>query len=155
MRCALSSDRKGVTLLVFLEPWQIMNSDRYITILTKLKAQTSRVRSKKKTTFVLQHSNTKPLTHLKTMDHTALAGLSYHIYHISPDLVPPWLLSVQADERWTVWAHFPSNDTTVAAVKQWATSTGADFSECGIQALAHCWQKCIANGDDSVGNCVL
>jgi hypothetical protein len=29
---------------------------------------------------------------------------------------------------------------------QWATSAGADFYECGMQALVHRWQKCIANG---------
>jgi len=33
--------------------------------------------------------------------------------------------------------HFPSNDT----VKQWVTLFGADFHECIIKALVHCWQK--------------
>jgi hypothetical protein len=27
---------------------------------------------------------------------------------------------------------------------------GADFYECGMQALVQCWQKCIANGGDYV-----
>jgi len=31
---------------------------------------------------------------------------------------------------------------------QWATSTGADFYTHGMQALVHCWWKCIANGGD-------
>jgi hypothetical protein len=44
--------------------------------------------------------------------------------------------------------HFPSNDAVVRAVKQWATSAGADF--CGMQALVHRWRKCIANGGDYV-----
>jgi len=30
---------------------------------------------------------------------------------------------------------------------QWVTSTGADFEE---EALAHYWQKCIANGGDYI-----
>ena len=46
--------------------------------------------------------------------------------------------------------HFPSNDAVIRAVKQWATSAGADFYECGMQALVHCWRKCIANGGDYV-----
>jgi len=53
--------------------------------------------------------------------------------------------------------HFPSNDAVVRsndavvrAVKQWATSAGADFYECGMQALVHRWRKCIANGADYV-----
>jgi len=37
--------------------------------------------------------------------------------------------------------HFPSNDAIVRPVKQWATSTGADFYECGMQALVHRWQS--------------
>jgi hypothetical protein len=41
--------------------------------------------------------------------------------------------------------HFPSNDAVIQAVKQWATSAGADFYECGMQALVHCWRNCIAN----------
>ena len=35
--------------------------------------------------------------------------------------------------------HFPSNDVIIRAVKQWTTSTGADFYECGMQALVHRW----------------
>jgi len=43
--------------------------------------------------------------------------------------------------------HFLS-DTIVRAVKQWATSVGADFYECSMQALVHRWRKCIANGGE-------
>jgi hypothetical protein len=46
--------------------------------------------------------------------------------------------------------HFPSNDAVIRAVKQWATSTGADFYKGSMQALVHRWQKCTANGDDNV-----
>ena len=47
VRCAVFWDRKEVILLDFLGPRQIINSDCYITTLTKLKA---RVRPQKKTT---------------------------------------------------------------------------------------------------------
>ena len=46
--------------------------------------------------------------------------------------------------------HSPSYDAIVRAVKQWATSAGADFYELGVQALVHRWRKCIANGGDCV-----
>ena len=46
--------------------------------------------------------------------------------------------------------HFPSNKVMIAAVKQWITSTGADFCEGGVQALVHRWQKSIANAGDYV-----
>ena len=42
------------------------------------------------------------------------------------------------------------NDTMKAVVKQWVISTGADFYEHSMQALVHCWQKCIV----SSGGCV-
>jgi len=37
--CIVFWDRKGVILLDFLEPRQTINSDRYIAMLTKLKAR--------------------------------------------------------------------------------------------------------------------
>jgi len=37
----------------------------------------------------------------------------------------------------------PSNYVTVAAIKQWVTSVSAEIYRCGMQTLAHCWQKCI------------
>jgi hypothetical protein len=46
--------------------------------------------------------------------------------------------------------HFPSNGAFVRAVKQWATSAGADFYKRSMQALVHRWRKCIANGGDYV-----
>ena len=46
--------------------------------------------------------------------------------------------------------HFPRNDTITAAVKQRITSSGAALYEHGMQALAHHWQKHIANGGDYV-----
>jgi len=45
---------------------------------------------------------------------------------------------------------FPSNNAVVQSVKQWATSSGADFYERGMQALVHCWRKCIASGGECV-----
>ena len=51
--CTLFWDRKGVILLDFLEARQTISSDHYFAMLTKLKAKTSRVRSKKNTAFLL------------------------------------------------------------------------------------------------------
>ena len=41
--------------------------------------------------------------------------------------------------------HFPSNDSVIAAVKLWLTSSGVDFDKCGMQAVVHLWKKYIAN----------
>jgi hypothetical protein len=69
--CTAFWDRKDMILLDFLEPGQTINSDHYIATLTKLKARISRLRSEKKTTFLLQHDNARPHTSLKTMEHVA------------------------------------------------------------------------------------
>ena len=72
--CNVFWDRKGVILLDFLEPGQTINSDHYIATLTKLKARISRVRPEKKTTFLLQHDNSRAHTSLKTMEHIVNLG---------------------------------------------------------------------------------
>jgi len=120
------------------------------TELTKLKARISRVRPEKKTTFLLQHDNARPHTILKTVEHIANLGwtvLPHPPY--SPDLAPSdsHLFELMKDG---LRGRFPSNNAVVQAVQQWATSAGADFYECSMQALVHSWRKCIANGGNYV-----
>ena len=82
-------DSKGVTTLHFLEHGQTINSDHYIVTLTELKAQPSRVRSEKKTVFLLQYDNTRLDTILKALEHVANLAwtlLSYLLYSL--DLAP-------------------------------------------------------------------
>jgi len=150
--CTVFWDRKRVILLDFLEPGQTINSDRYIATLTKLKARISRVRpEKKKTTFLLQHDNVRPHTSLKTVEHIANLGwtvLPHPPY--SPDLAPSDFHLFGPMKDGLRGQHFPSNDAVVRAVEQWATSAGADYYECDMQAIVHRWRKCIANGGDYV-----
>jgi len=119
--------------------------------LTKLKARISRVRPEKKTTFLLQHDNARPHTSLKTVEHTVNLGWTV-IPHppYSPDSVPSDFHLFGPMKDGLRGQHFPSNDTVVRAVKQWATSVGADFYERSMQALVHRWRKCVANGGDYV-----
>jgi len=108
--CSVFRDRKGVILLDFLEPGQTMNSDRYIMMLTKLKARISRVRPEKKTTFLLQH-NARSHTSLKTVEHIANLGwtvLPHPPY--SPDLAPSDFHMFGPMKDGLHGQHFPSND---------------------------------------------
>jgi len=66
----------------------------------------------------------------------------------SPDLAPSNFHLFGPTKDGLRGQHFPSNDTVVQAVKQWATSASADFYERGMQALVHRWLKCKANGGD-------
>ena len=137
--CTVFWDRKGVILLGFLEPRQTINSDCFIAMLTKLKAQISRVRPEKKTTFLLQH-NARSHTSLKTVEHIVNLGwtaLQHPPY--SPDLAPSDFHLFGPMKDGLCGQHFPSNDAILRAVKQWATSAGADFYKCSMQALVHCW----------------
>lgn len=59
----------------FLEHRQNINSDHSIMTLIVLKAQSSRVRPEKTTTFLLQHDNARPQITLKIMEH--IANLSW------------------------------------------------------------------------------
>jgi len=93
-----------------------INSDRYIATLTKLKARISRVRPKKKTTFLWQHYNAMPHTTLKTLEHIANLGwtvLPYPPY--SPDLAPSDFHLFGPMKDGLREQHFPSNDSIVRA----------------------------------------
>jgi transposase len=87
--CTVFWGKKGVILLDFLEPGQTINCDRYITMLTKLKAQISRVRPEKKTAFLLHHNSARPHASLKTVEH--IVNLSWTVVPYppyGPDLAP-------------------------------------------------------------------
>ena len=136
--CVVFWDRKGVILLNFLEPGQAINSDLYVAMLTKLKAQISRVRTEKKTTFLLKCDNAMAHTDLNTVEHVACivwTVLPHPLY--SPDFVPSdfHLLGLMNDGLHG--QYFPSSYAIIAAVKQWVTFAGADFYKRGMQALVH------------------
>ena len=79
-----------------------------------------------------------------------LAGLAHHIH------IKVWIwrfLTSICSGSWQmdcVGQHFPSNDTILAAVRQWGTSVGADFYENGMQALVHGRWKSVADDGDCV-----
>jgi len=139
--CSVCWDRKGVILLDFLEPRQTINSDRYFAVLTKLKAQNSWVRPEKKTVItpgpmpVWWHWSTLPI----------LARLSYHTHRI----VWIWHLLTSICSGWWKMECMGNVLLAITAVKMWVPSTGADFYKHDMQALFHCWLKCVANGSDS------
>jgi histone-lysine N-methyltransferase SETMAR len=149
--CIVFWDRKGVIQLEFLEPGQTINSDHYITTLTKLKARISRVRLEKKTTFLLQHDNAWPHTSLKTMGHAAEFCWTVLLHPpYSPNLAPSDFHLFGPMKDGLRAQYFPDNDTVIAAVREWVASTGADFYERSMQALVLRQRKCIANGGDYV-----
>jgi len=87
----------------------------------------------------------------RTVEHTDNLGwtvLPHSPY--SPDLVPSdsHLFGPMKDRPCRQC--FPSNYAVIAAVKQWFTSTGADFRKRSMQTLVHCQQECIGNGGDYV-----
>jgi len=53
-----------------------------------------------------------------------------------------WMLIETNQWMWMQWGR----GWCISAVMTVVTSTGADFYECSMQALVHCWQKCTANG---------
>ena len=138
--CTLFCDRKGVILWDFPEPEQTINSDCDIATLAKVKAQTSRVRSAKKITFLLSHGNARPHTSLKTTEHTVSLVWTI-LWH------PPYCLDFVSSDFHLFGTmkdglrgqHFPSNDTVIAAVEHWVASASADFHKRGMQILVHCW----------------
>jgi len=122
-----------------------------VMTLTKLKAQNSGTRSEKKTTFLLQHDNTRPYTSLNIIEHISSIGWTFlrHLPH-SPDLMSSDFHLFGPIKEGLCVQHFFRNNAIIAAVKKRVCSASADFQKKGMKALVHCWQKCIANGDDYV-----
>lgn len=118
MQPSVGKVRKGMIPLVFLGHGQTTNADRYITMLTKLKAPTCRVRTAK-TTFLVHHSNVRPHTSLKTVEYIAHLGctvLPHPSYSL--DLVPSdFHLFTLCDQHFS-YQHFP---IIIAAVKESVT----------------------------------
>ena len=87
---------------------------------------------------------------MKTMEHIASLGctvLPHALY--SPDLMLSDFHLFRPMKDTLHGQCFHNNDIIIAAVKQWVTSTGADFYQRSMQALVHHWWKHIANGSDS------
>ena len=83
------------------------------------------------------------MEHIVNLGWTVLPNPPY-----SPDLAPSDFHLFGPMKDGLRGQRFPSYDAVVPAVKQWATSAGAEFYERDMQALVRRWRKCIANGDD-------
>jgi hypothetical protein len=79
--CTVCWDRQRAILLDFLEPGHTIKSDRYIAMLTKLKAWISRVSPETKKNFLLQHGNARSHTSIVILGWTVGPHSQY-----SPDL---------------------------------------------------------------------
>ena len=150
--CALSFGI-GVILLDFMEPRQTISSDCYVMTLTKMKAQTSKVRSEEKATFLLQHNNTRLHTSLKMVEPTA--SLGWTVQPAPPHRKAPsnfCLFGLMKDEL--CWQHFPNNEVAF---------TGAHCYKSSMQALLvtgkkHsygwrlCWKRVFCNWEFALWN---
>ena len=146
--CAAFWDEKGVILLDSLGPGQTAS----FMMLAEWKAGIFRVRTEKKTTFLLQHDNTWPHTSLNTMEN--ITDLGCAVLTHPPHIWIQCLLTSTCSSWWKMDCMgnvFLAKMPSLAAVKQWVTSTGADRFERSLKALVHCCQilhSCIVNGSD-------
>lgn len=141
-RCALcfGIGKEGVILLDLLGPGQSINSYHSVSVLTVMKAWISRIRSEKTTIFLFQHRHARLHTNWKTVvdrarfDFTVLAHTTDR-----PDWAPSFfhLFRLVRDEL--CGQHFLVNCASMAAVKQWAASTGAGIYKHEVTAPVNCW----------------
>ena len=67
-----------------------------------------------------------------------------HVEKIAPSDIHWHLMNISGDQT-----------VDVSMVRQWMQIYDADFCGCSMQALVHCWWKCIANGGNSAEKIVL
>ena len=127
-----------MTILDFLEPGQTINSQHYITRPTSRRLELPesgqrRQHFSRDTVTPGPHASLKTVEHTSSICWTILTHLPY-----TPDLAPSDFHLFRSMKDGLYGQCFPRSDAVTAAVKQWVTSTGADF-ECGMQAFAHYW----------------
>lgn len=111
----------------------------------------SKTVSQKKTTFLLQHDNVRTHSSLETIEHAAHLGWTALPHPpCSPDLAPSNFHLCGPMKDGLQKQHFLNNDAIilVAVVKQ-HLPVQISYGHT-MQALVHCWQKCIANDGDYV-----
>jgi len=75
----------------------------------------------------LQHNNARPCISLKAIEHVASLDWPAQPHPLdNQDLVPSDFHLFQPKKE-GLCRYFPSNGAIIADVKQWITSTGADF----------------------------
>jgi len=143
---AVFCNRKEAILLEFLEPGQSINSDHYTATLTKAEGLNFQSQAREDDNLSLVTRECQAHPSLKTVEH--IDNLGWAVPSEPPcssDLAPSDFHLFRSVKHGLDGQYF-SNDVIIATVKQWLTSTGADFYTCGMQALVHHWQICIANG---------
>jgi histone-lysine N-methyltransferase SETMAR len=138
-------DTRGIILLEWLPERQTINSDYYISLLTKLKSAIKEQRRGKWMKGVwLQHDNARP--HTSAITSAAIKELGFKcLPHppYSPDLAPSDYYLFSAMKNPLRGKHFSSLAGLASAVSQWQKSTPAEWFADGLNKLPERWQKCV------------
>ena len=134
----------GIIRLDFLEPGATVTSERYIKALIKPKNRIARTKSKKKTTFFLQHDNARPRVSFETTEFATKFGstlLPHPPY--SPGLKLSDFYLFEPLEEGLRGKHFVDNNAVTDAAKKWTAIAGRDFYRRGIQTVVHRWKNAL------------
>ena len=143
-------DEDGVLLVDFLEHGRTMNSDRYITVLRRLRrAIVEKRRDLDVTKITIHHDNARPHTSHATCEE--IARLGWNIMPqppYSPDLAPTdfHLFGPLKDDL--RGEHFETDADVMCAVKKWAKETETAFFRAGFRRWPERWEKCVQAGGD-------
>lgn len=145
-------DCEGVILIDVMPRGSTINSEAYVSTLTKLKKRFQRLRRHNNPGDVLiQHDNARPHTSLRTSEHIAKQGwtvLPHPPY--SPDLAPSDFHLFGALKDGIRGRHFENNEEVIRAVKKWLRDQNKDWYRQGIHALVSRWRKAIERDGDYV-----
>ena len=126
-------DNLGVILIDFLEEGCTINSDRYISILRKLKEAIRRKRPELNVHDIkLHHDNARPHTFAQSLRLPAWAGLWSLILHTAPDLAPSDFHLFSSMKDSLHGERFDDRDEVKNAIKMWLKQRDAEFFRNGF-----------------------
>lgn len=145
-------DANGIIFIDYLEKGKTINSDYYMVLLDRLKAEIAKKRPHMKKKKVIFHQDNAPChKSIKTM--TKFNELGFQLLPhppYSPDLAPSdyWLF---ADlKKMLQGKRFGSNEEVIAASEAYFESKDKSFYKHGIEKLEKRWNDCITLEGDYV-----
>ena len=145
-------DADGILLIDYLQKGQMINGTYryYASLLMQLREKIKRHR--KLTKSVLFHKDNAPV-HKSVIAMAAIHDCGFKLIEhppYSPDLAPSDFHLFPKLKTAISSTHFQSDDDVIHAVDDFLNGQEKDFFKSGIDALKHCWQKCIDTEGDYV-----
>lgn len=139
-------DAHGIIFIDYLQKGQTINSDYYIALLERLKAEIAKKRPHLKKKKVLFHQDNAPC-HKSGKTMAKIYELGYELLPhppYSPDLAPSDYFLFADLKRMLAGKKFKTDDEVIAETEAYFEDKPKEYYRSGIENLENCYNRCIA-----------